>query len=61
MIDRLVQIDYIECDLPEAVTLREYSRTLARERRATAPARVSVRFRALAMSALHRTPRGISA
>jgi hypothetical protein len=54
MIDRLVQIDYTECDLPEGSTLRDYSRALARERRATTPTRVSVRFRALATTALHR-------
>jgi hypothetical protein len=54
MLDQLVQIDYIECDIPEALTLREYSRALARERRAAAQGHVSVRFRAAALSALHR-------
>jgi hypothetical protein len=61
MTDRLVQIDYIECDIPGALTLREYSRSLARERRASVPTRVNVRFRALAMSAMHRTPSRLAA
>ena len=50
----LVQFDYLECDIPQELTLREYGRALARERRA--PRRgVSARFRALAASHVRAT------
>lgn len=46
----LIQIDYLESEIPAEATLREYGRNLARERRHASHRGVSARFRALALS-----------
>jgi hypothetical protein len=46
----LIRIDYLECDIPQELTLREYGRALARARRQPRPHGISARFRALATS-----------